>query len=128
MEFGILPTSVHNFSIEEWRWHRKEGERKTDFIFTTGYSIALFILLIVLILLISVTYFHEMRSEDRATGTGERMKDPVLTTNISIEGRGPLALHSLRLYVRTPLSISLAHRRRRRQRSKENERVQRLKL
>ena len=30
---------------------------------------------IVLILLIVVTYFHEMRSEDRATGTGERMKE-----------------------------------------------------
>ena len=38
-------------------------------VFTTNISIAL--PLIVLILLIAVTYFHEMRSEDRATGTGE---------------------------------------------------------
>ena len=40
-------------------------------------SIALLIVLI--FLLIVVTYFHEMRSESRATGTGERMKHPVFT-------------------------------------------------
>ena len=45
-------------------------------VFTTNISIALLFLLILLILIV-VTYFHEMRSE------GERMKDPVFTTNIS---------------------------------------------
>ena len=52
------------------------------------YSIALFltliILLIVPIVLIAVTYFHEMRSRYRRKN--ERMKDPVFTTNISIGG------------------------------------------
>ena len=33
------------------------------------------IIIVLILLLISVTYFHEMRSEDRATGTGERMKE-----------------------------------------------------
>ena len=61
-------------SIEEWRWHRRKKDR---FYFYNRI-------------------FHRpplhpphlrdllSRDEDRATGTGERMKDAVFTTKISI--------------------------------------------
>ena len=50
-----------------------------DFIFTTGYSCPP----------LHPPHLHDLlsRDEDRATGTGERMKDSVFTTNISSEVR-----------------------------------------